>query len=209
MIIIYSLFGYTDWGEGRSEEKDGRQGKDRAESEAISRLIWHSKQWQQAWDNVSKLFFPHSHAPVSQLSVHGGGCAPVIRSRPIARTQTLTQNVTPETKCHPSYSDTHKQTEIQVLIGQGSWMHNSCVNALLSPEHRVGEVSIFQYESSFFCDKWTPDSKEVLLMVRGNKKSKEADILKKGISICYIFLCLFYVAYVLMSHWLFSTLMNN
>lgn len=98
------------------------------------------RQWQQTWDNVSKLFFPHPHVSVSWLSVHRG-CAPVIESRAITHTPTQTQNVTPETKCHPSYADANKHT----------W--NSGVDSPGYPQHFIKAAGVLGNTiiKSLFC----------------------------------------------------------
>ena len=85
--------------------------------------------------------------PSLRLSVHGG-CAPVIQSGPITLKTTQTQNVTPDTKCHPSYQDTHKIMQAcryLGLEGTGYTLLHSIV--LLSSKHRVRQVKGVQYES--------------------------------------------------------------
>lgn len=105
-MIIYSLL--SEGGQQRKRRGRGRglcsgRRQDRRRCYKWADMI--QQQWQQAWDNVSKLFFPHSHLSISRLSVHG---APVIQSRPLSltHTSTLTQNVTRLTQTHTyRYSD--------------------------------------------------------------------------------------------------------
>lgn len=129
----------------RTTEKRGEDcwlRKARTESEAINRQIWYSGS-DSRLEIMSQSCSSNVHTcPSLRLSVHGG-CAPVIQSGPITLKATQTQNVTPDTKCHPSYTDTHKIMQACRHLGlEGTGPGYTLVHSivLLSSKHRVRQV---------------------------------------------------------------------
>lgn len=101
------------------------------------------RQWQPAWDNVSKLFFQRSHVSVSPVISSWWLCT----CNPV-RTHHTQSNT--NTKCHPghqmsplSYTDTHKIMQACRHLGlEGTGPGYTLVHSivLLSSKHRVRQV---------------------------------------------------------------------
>lgn len=108
-MITYSLFIYIEGRKWQSkEQKERKRGWDcwadkaRTESEAINRQIWWGDDYSRL-EIMCQTWSLHFHSGHQCLLIVCVGCAPVNQSWHI----TQTQNSTPETKCQPTYTQTH------------------------------------------------------------------------------------------------------
>lgn len=120
------------------------------------------RQWQQVWDNVSKLFFPHSHAsPVSGYSLWWlCTCKPVLTYYTNTKCHTWDQTST------NLLTDTHKHTYRNSEI-EGTYsihctlMQNSCsfiaYITLYCYHLNTGTLAV-STKSSYCNGKYAPDS---------------------------------------------------